>query len=508
MATDTGAVSNIAVARWWDRFWPDVAVGVAVMVLVLAMQVRSGAYAGDLTFDPDEPAAAVSSLLVRDYVVQAFPANPVAFARTFYAHYPKVAIGRWPPLFFCGEGLWMLVAGRSRAAMLVFVALCAAALVFSVYLVVRRRSSVSVALLSVSVLIYPEAFRQMLSAVRPDLLLAVLIFWAAVECGEFMRSGSVRDRNIFLLLTVAALLVHGRAAVLLLLPFCLLPLRKRIVPWKWWTGGMLVALLLLAPHVIGQSDAISFGAALREARLYGVRLIFNVGWPGLLLALVGSIVAFRERSRRVLWVSMAALFVCGLALNVLVPIEFHDRLLLPTLPAIAVLAGVGVDVLVKRVRRGAGWAEQLVVAALAVVWIAVAVARVQAKPSLGYKKLVADCLLCGHEVSLIDGDGANEGGLIVEASLTDPSRKYTVLRGSKVLARSTWSGKNYRLLYGSPAEVLRYLDRAGVSLVLVQETYARPDVAQLEAALALGGPGWRREESGVAGVDVYRRISR
>jgi hypothetical protein len=66
----------------------------------------------------DEPAHVVSSLLVHDYLTQGLGQNPLNFARSYYAHFPKVAIGRWPPLFHGTEALWMLVFGRSKRAML------------------------------------------------------------------------------------------------------------------------------------------------------------------------------------------------------------------------------------------------------------------------------------------------------------------------------------------------------------------------------------------------------
>ena len=82
-----------------------------MMALLVAIQYRSGAFTADVAADNDEPAHAVTCLMVRDYIVQDFPHNPVTYARTYYAHYSKVGIGHWPPLFYCCEALWMPSSG-------------------------------------------------------------------------------------------------------------------------------------------------------------------------------------------------------------------------------------------------------------------------------------------------------------------------------------------------------------------------------------------------------------
>jgi hypothetical protein len=74
------------------------------------LQWRSGAYTADLASNEDEAAHAVSSLLVHDYLARPFrppakpmPAHPMRFAERYYAHYPKLAIGHWPPFLYATE---------------------------------------------------------------------------------------------------------------------------------------------------------------------------------------------------------------------------------------------------------------------------------------------------------------------------------------------------------------------------------------------------------------------
>src|SRR5579875_2135828 len=91
-----------------------VALPILLIATVFALQFSSGAYHMPFSSDADEPSHVISGLLVRDYIARGFPGTPLHFAENYYFHYPKVAIGHWPPLFYAAEGTWMLVFGRTR----------------------------------------------------------------------------------------------------------------------------------------------------------------------------------------------------------------------------------------------------------------------------------------------------------------------------------------------------------------------------------------------------------
>jgi len=491
--------------------------------LLLATQYLSGAFTADLALDWDEPAHAVSSLMVHDYMVQAFPHNPVHFAWDFYGHYSKVSIGHWPPLFYGVEGLWMLLAGRSQVALLLFITLCGAGLICSVFFEVRRGSSTAAALIGVAVLMSSRVFHVMLCGVRPDMLMALLVFWAAVHCGEYMRFGLRRNRSLFMAFTLGAGLTHGRAAVLLLLPFALLPLRSRIVKWKWLTAGAAVLLFMLLPPYLHQASPVSLSTLLPRARIFILSSIFlpgwpwNIhardgvalasGWPWAVLAAIGTILAFRKGPQQQFWASMAGLVGCTLAFYLMVAVPLEYRFMLISTQAIAVLAGGGVYVLLQRASLNSR-ALRLAVSAAAIGWMTWAVAHVEPKLDWGYRRMIADGLLNGNTVIMIGADEANEGGLIVEASLSDPNRDHTVLRASKSMATSTWMGYFRHLYFSSSPEVLHFLDRANVSLILVQKDCLYPQVVQLHAAVVGDPADWRLDPGAPQAnrLETYRRI--
>jgi hypothetical protein len=87
----------------------------AVVILSLALQWAGGAFRSDFDRYPDEAAHVVSSLLVRDYLTSGFPHNPLSFARVYYDHFPKVAIGRLPPFFHATEAIWTLISDARKS---------------------------------------------------------------------------------------------------------------------------------------------------------------------------------------------------------------------------------------------------------------------------------------------------------------------------------------------------------------------------------------------------------
>jgi hypothetical protein len=482
-------------------------------LIVVVIQYRSAAFTADLASIDDEPAHAVSSLLVHDYLVQAFPHNPLPFARSFYAHYPKVAIGHWPPLFYLAEGLWMLFAGRSQVALLLFVALCGAALFSSVFFVVRRESSTAAALVSVAVMTGSRIFHWVLFGVEPEALLALTIFWATIHCSEFMSTGSRRSRNFFLVLTTAALLIHQRGAILFLLPFTLLPLRSRIVKWKWLTAGAVVLALFLIPPHFHLAARLAWSKVLPHVWVFIRATVRNTGWPWLVVAVIAMPLVFRQSRERRFWAAMAGLAVSSLALNLLLPVQWEYRYFLISSLTLAVFAGGGIHVLLEQVSRYRQ-ALSLTVSVAAIGWIIWSAANGPAKPDLGYRKMVQNCLLCNDEVALIAGDALDEGGLIVEASLWDPNRLHTVLRASKTLEVAGPTIFDKPLLYSTSAQVLHELDQEHVTLILVQTEYREdlrafmgPQVAQLRTALEQAPAEWRLVPgaSQVKSVEIYRR---
>ncbi len=222
--------------------------------IVLALQLYSGAYTSDFSADDDEAGHAVSSLMVHDYIVHGLRTNPMAYAQQFYIHYPKVAIGHWPPLFYAGEAGWMLLAGRNRLAMIAFEALLAIGLLVGVFWWVRRDLGIGPALLAAIALIVPEFMQTSIATVAPNLALAFLAFWAAAVLGRYLDFGKRRDAVLFVVFAIVAVGVHGRGAMVALLPLALL-LTGRFEWTRFRAAALMVALtfVAVAPRLLHQA---------------------------------------------------------------------------------------------------------------------------------------------------------------------------------------------------------------------------------------------------------------
>jgi hypothetical protein len=89
-----------------------------------------------------------------------------------------------------------------------------------------------------------------------------------------------------------------------------------------------------------------------------------------------------------------------------------------------------------------------------------------------------------------------------------------VLRATKTLARSSWDGSYYKLLYDSPAEVERVLDAIPVTVLILDTIYSGPpaphhmlllrmveeypqDWEQIDGYSQPASPGTPREDIGV-----------
>lgn len=130
------------------RFAEPVLLGMLLLALIVALQSLGGAYSNDFGGNSDEPAHFVSAVMLRDFLLHGGFSHPAAFARSFYLHYPKVAIGQWPPMLYAILGGWMVVFGVSRAAALAMIAVAAGVTAMLIYLVGRPRVGRPAALLA------------------------------------------------------------------------------------------------------------------------------------------------------------------------------------------------------------------------------------------------------------------------------------------------------------------------------------------------------------------------
>src|SRR5437016_5568590 len=65
--------------------------------------------------------------MLRDYIAGLQLAHPMQFAQNYYLHYPAVAFGHWPPVFYILQAAWMMFLPVSHVSIVVLMAILTAA---------------------------------------------------------------------------------------------------------------------------------------------------------------------------------------------------------------------------------------------------------------------------------------------------------------------------------------------------------------------------------------------
>jgi hypothetical protein len=488
----------------------DVLLGSVLVATVLAVCCASGAFTSDFTNGSDEAGHVVSSLMVRDYLTQGLPHDPVAFAEQYYLHYPKVAIGHWPPLFHVIASLWLLAFGVSRLAMVALATLLAAALPLGVYFAYRDPPSRWPSFLCAAMLATAPVVGRTAFTVAPDGLMALHGLAVAFFYGRYLDSGRRRHAVVSMAAALGATLTNARGVVLFAVPLWAGLLRGGRRQRLLCAAALLPAAILLwhLPAFTDQIGSMTVGVATRKLVMFTAAAFDTTGWLLLLLALVGVVAAVADPRNRPHGVAMAALLLALWSFHTLVNVPAHPRYTLPAAGAVSGLAVLGWREAARRTRfdvrvRG-------VLALLAAVTVVANLSGRPTKPDLDYHLFVDDALLADPRsaISLVAGLPLHEGAYVSEMALRDRELQRIVLRGSKVLASSGWVGDDYRELFAGPEQISGYLDDAGVGLVVLERGAGVPHEVGLLRALEQRPDRWREDSPRAAAppIRVFRRI--
>jgi 4-amino-4-deoxy-L-arabinose transferase-like glycosyltransferase len=459
----------------------------AVFLLVaLGLQLISGAYRAEVgSISSDEGAHFVSGLMVRDYLVSAPGTNPVDYALNYYAHYPKVAIGNWPPVFHAIQGIWMVLLPPRPASVLFLLAAMGAGISSILFVLLRKALGWPCAAFASLLFLLLPPVPAFLGAVMAEVPLALFVTLALVCWIRFVASGRPRDAVAFGGFALLACLTKGNGLLLGLVPplAILLGRHRRLLRARVLWGVAGVGLLLVLPwtwfffDVVREGwSSVGFSAAytldalvgypLRLVRLLGVTVtaVVAVGiWSGLRPA--------REEADRAIWSAATATILAVLLFHSLIPSGIGSRHLILAFPFAAMLAALGIRTTATALQR---WLEPG--AALLVVMVITATGffagpfRLPPRDLHGYgaaAEVVRALGAPGPTTTLAASDAIGESAFIVEVAVRDPDRPGdTVWRSSKLLASMTWAGRDYILRARSGAAVLQLLDEAGVRWVV------------------------------------------
>ena len=269
---------------------PTLALSILLAALLSLLLWQSGALQSDLGADPDEPAHAVTALMLRDSLAEGLGGSPMAFARAYYEAFPKVALGHYPPGYYLTAGLALLPHPNPDVLLglqVLFLTLLAAATVRFAAPRLGAAAAWATALLALAL----SPLLKLSVLVMADLQLALLCLLAAMAWMRFMQSGSARHSLAFGLLAAAAILTKGSGLMLAALPPLSVLFTRRWTWLKqpsWWLAALPVALLaapwmLYSAGITGEGMvAQSVPEFFRRAAIDSARLLPHaLGWPPL-----------------------------------------------------------------------------------------------------------------------------------------------------------------------------------------------------------------------------------
>ncbi len=478
-----------------SSIWLYLAIFGGLLLLAVLLQVASGAYHSEFSAYPDEPAHYVTSLMVREYIIGPHPFSPVQFAQAYYAHYPKVAFGHWPPLFYLIQAFWMLLFSAARASVRLEIAFTTALLGLSLWHEVRRWLGSVPALLGAILLVCLPLVQESTDQEMAETLLALCCFWSTIYFGRFLDSERLRDSLLFGLYFALAVLTKGSAWLLVFVPvFALLLTRKvYLVRSKtYWLGLLLAAVLCLPWQILTFRSAQrgwaggshpSVGYTLSALwQFFGVTvditgpvLILLVG-AGIVIAVVTPFLRGHVQSAPAV---LFGLLFGDWIFHSLVPAGVENRKMIMAVPALIYFLLEGGLWLARSIPphgKSARWKSPLISAAAAGIFFGT-VFTVPKDFHYGYKEAASFLTSDPHLQAapmLVSSGSIGEGLLISEVAMRQPRPQTTILRGTKVLAHADWLGSHYKMLYQDPSELLQFLGRAHVKSLVV-DTFSSSD---------------------------------
>lgn len=431
--------------------------------IVVMIQSFTGAYRAEFGSEPDEAAHYITGLMMRDYIAHGFPGSPMDFAKDYYEHYPKVALGHWPPMFYIIQSAWTLIFSPSRLSIMLLMAVLTAGAAMILFSFLRAKFGVWKGLAGTLLFLYLPLVQQFASTVMTEIPMTLLLLAAAIFWARFLETSRVKYSVLFGLVAAVAILVKFSGFSLALVPLFSLLLTRRFSLLKtraFWASAIVVAVIA-GPWTIatlkfaregmaGESVGWSFTHV--AIPYYASKLAQMSGFTMLLASLIGLAFTLARRSLMTSAdAALGALFISIVVFHMLVPTGFEARHLIPAAPALIYFAWTGADWMATQLtspRLSLLKASAIVFAFLALVFV-LTVFHIPRKGFSGFGT-VADSIIKTsppESTLLVASDARGEGMFISEVAMREKRPGHFVQRASKKLAASTWEGGAYHLTY-------------------------------------------------------------
>lgn len=497
--------------------WQTLLVFLAFFAVVFFYQWMEGAYESEFGGHPDEAAHYVTGLMIHDYLAGGLLGSPLAYAENYYKHYPKVALGNWPPVFYLAQAAWMLVFGPGRSSALLLMTMLTAALATLVFRILKEEFNGTMAATGTLLFVSLPLIQKYDGMVMGEILTATLMFGAVICFGRFLDNGRNSDAIWFGLLSALAIMTKGNGGALVLVPpVAILLTRKFSVlkrPALWIAAGLVV--VIAGPwtwHFREQcksgweEPAISWHFTRQALVYFPLKFLIALGFVLAVLVAIGCISLIANRPKNIgKWASFAALLVSVPVFQSIIPAGQEARHLIPAIPCAILFAMAGLSCLIGWLARRelpAGTVQTSACAVLIALFFStgflpatrvIGFSSIGTHPGFspfqvgwkGYSGFgpVVDTILADpankNAVFLISSDARGEGMFVSEVAMRDRQRPgHVVERASKLLASSKWNGGDYKTKPESSTQegVLKSLLESPIQLIVIDS--AMPDAKE------------------------------
>jgi hypothetical protein len=496
-----------------------------ILVVYLAVAVAfgwqkmDGAYESEFGGHPDEAAHYVTGLFVHD-ALAALPKcitqrslQPLAPFKgkegEFYQHYPKVALGVWPPAFYVVQSAWTFLFGVSRWSILLLMAMLAGAVASLLYRAVRTEFGTWPAAAAGFLWLCSPLVRESYGMVMAEMLSTLTMFGATLAWGRFLDDRRGRDAIWFGVLAGAAIMTKGTGMALALM--CLLSV---VFARRWWIFSnrmtwvaAALVLLIAGPWTwffraegtrVGGWEDNSGGlswAFTREALVsYGQVLGLAIGVAVGAFALIGWLArGFGAGPRGGRWAALGGLVLGVYVFQSILPVGLEARHLISVTPALVMLAVAGLQVIARSSPLRVEGPEQqrrehLWVVLLLLLTLPMEVIQLSKKGYTGFAS-VAEYLLAnappGSRI-LVSSDARGEGMFISEVAMHDRRPNLFIERASNSLVDQSskkWNGRELRDRFLDDEALLAYLTEGKINYIVLDDTVMHPKRASYQDQL-------------------------
>ncbi len=467
--------------------------------LAFVGQKLGGAYESEFGSHPDEAAHCVTGIFVHDAMVAGlayarggFHGSPIevgrSFADTFYLHYPKVALGVWPPAFHTVQAIWTFPFGVSRFSLLLLMAALAGATATLIFEVVRRDFGAWAASVAAFVWLCGPLVHEHTAMIMAEMLSALTMFAATILWGKFMENGRARDAMWFALLTSVAILTKGTGLALLVMSAISVAITRkwRVLARPALWGAALIVVVLAGIWTwtfrnegtrVGGWEANEAAWSFTSAAIpyYLKALAYSVAFAVAVFGVVGMVKMSRKEAR---WAAMTSCVLAILIFQSVVPAGRESRHILAATPALIVLAIAGVFAIARHSGIRVADAtlqlkrERLWVLLFALVTLPQSLRAWEHKSFEGFRALAEEVLNIAPQGGrvLVCSDASGEGMFISELAMRDERPNLIAERASKSLVDADardWAGRNLRERFHDDGALLNYILKSKIEYVLL-----------------------------------------